>query len=84
MTGFDTVDIFDASTGQWSQATLSQGRNKLVATTVDGYALFACGIGDGAISGTVDIFTPEPATLLMLGFGALGLLSRRRARQGVR
>ncbi len=39
----NVVDIYDASTGQWSTATLSQARDGLAATTVGTEAIFAGG-----------------------------------------
>jgi hypothetical protein len=39
----DRVDIYDSSTGIWSQTSLSAARMSLVATTVGPYALFAGG-----------------------------------------
>jgi hypothetical protein len=39
----DRIDVYDASTGSWSQTTLSVARGDLAATTVGPYALFAGG-----------------------------------------
>lgn len=52
----DRVDILDASTGQWSQAALSEPRAHLAGVAVGGRVLFAGGEGDGGASARVDIF----------------------------
>lgn len=52
----NTVDVFNSVTGQWSTATLSQGRCELAATSIGHYALFAGGNVAGSMSSTVDIF----------------------------
>jgi hypothetical protein len=41
------VDIFDASSGKWTTAALSVGRNDLAATSLpnQGLAFFASGLG---------------------------------------
>jgi hypothetical protein len=41
----DAVDLFDSSTGNWSTAQLSVGRQFLAATSVGNTALFAGGSG---------------------------------------
>jgi hypothetical protein len=52
----DVVDIYDASTGGWSTAALSEARAGIAATTVGQRVLFAGGqVGFGATE-TVDIF----------------------------
>ncbi len=52
----DLVDIYDASTGGWSTATLSEARTQIAATTVGQKVLFAGGrVGFGATE-TVDMF----------------------------
>lgn len=56
----DVVDIFDADTGLWSTATLSQGRFHLAATTVGSKALFAGGYHDAwNESNVVDIYDTD-------------------------
>jgi len=52
------VDIYDASTGHWSTATLSEARSNLVAESSKGVAIFAAGdrgFGPG-FSNVVDIY----------------------------
>ena len=56
----DIVDIFDANTGVWSTATLSQARCDLCATTVGKYALFAGGFGTSNVVDTYDSSKGEP------------------------
>ena len=41
----NAVDLFDSSTGNWSTAQLSVGRQNLAATSVGNTALFAGGSG---------------------------------------
>ncbi len=43
----DTVDIFNATSGEWSTAALSEPRSQLAATSLpnQGLAIFAGGIG---------------------------------------
>ena len=43
------VDIYDASTGQWSTHSLSQPRYNMAATTVGTQAIFAGGLGSAAV-----------------------------------
>ena len=75
----NVVDVFDASTGLWTTTTLGQARDAMSATSVDGKAIFAGGyLGNNAWSSTVDVFTPEPATLSLLALGGLAILRRRR------
>jgi hypothetical protein len=51
------VDIFNADTGQWSTAALSQSREYLSATSVGDYALFAGGAPGNFVGvTTVDLF----------------------------
>jgi hypothetical protein len=47
---FNVVDIFDATTGNWSTAVLSEARSSLAATSLpnQGLAIFA---GGGSTSG---------------------------------
>jgi hypothetical protein len=52
----NAVDIYDASTGNWSTASLSQARNYLTATTVGTKAIFAGGQGDSGLSDVADIY----------------------------
>src|SRR5205823_1567599 len=47
--GSNAVDVFDASTGQWSTAALSQGRRQLAATSVGNVALFAGGLASATV-----------------------------------
>jgi hypothetical protein len=46
-TGSKAVDIFDAITGNWSTAVLSEARGLLAATSLpnQGLAIFAGGLG---------------------------------------
>jgi predicted RNA-binding protein with PUA-like domain len=53
---WNTVDIFNSVTGQWSTATLSQARENVTATSVGDYALFAGGMSNSTVSDTVDMF----------------------------
>ncbi|MDB5323884.1 MAG: kelch repeat-containing protein [Phycisphaerales bacterium] len=54
--GSEIVDVYDATTGVWSRAMLSQHRTAIAATTVGTKALFAGG-GDGfTLYDTVDIY----------------------------
>ena len=39
----DVVDLYDSGTGRWSTAQLSQGRDRLSATSVGTVAIFAGG-----------------------------------------
>jgi hypothetical protein len=48
--------MFNAGTGLWSTAVLSQSRSSLAATSVGNYALFAGGNNQGVPSNRVDIF----------------------------
>ena len=51
------MDIYDAATGLWSTARLSEARWDLVATSVGTKAIFAGGLNTaGEYSATVDIF----------------------------
>lgn len=54
------VDIFDAATGQWSSANLTQARMGMVATTVGSTALFSGGASATSpawvLSDVVDLF----------------------------
>ncbi len=45
---FNTVDIYDASTGRWTTAALSRSRSALTATSLpsQGLAMFAGGYGE--------------------------------------
>jgi hypothetical protein len=43
------VDIYNASSNKWTTASLSQGRQGFVATTVGHYAIFAGGY-NGSVS----------------------------------
>ncbi|MAG35304.1 MAG: hypothetical protein CL878_03520, partial [Dehalococcoidia bacterium] len=55
----NVVDIYDAVTGAWSTAALSQPRDELAATSVGRYALFAGGVvsGEGPwVHDVVDIY----------------------------
>jgi hypothetical protein len=53
---YKTVDIFNASTGQWSTASLSHEREYVAATSVGTYALFAGTPTGTSWATTVDIF----------------------------
>ena len=42
-----TVDIFDATSGKWTTAALSQARSRLAATSLPNLAIFAGGYATG-------------------------------------
>ncbi|MBF0443815.1 MAG: hypothetical protein HQK54_18045 [Oligoflexales bacterium] len=52
----NVVDIYDASTNTWSQATISQGRHSAAAATVGTKAIFAGGAIGSTSSNVVDIY----------------------------
>jgi hypothetical protein len=57
ISGFSpVVDLYDAASGQWSTASLSQARHGLAATSVGSLALFAGGWGQGGASDAVDLY----------------------------
>ncbi len=69
-----TVDLFDAATGGWSTARLSQARSAITVATVGTKAIFAGGeLGSGNLSKVVDIY--DAAT----GRWSNASLSERRA-----
>jgi len=56
-TAYNTVDIYDTSTGKWSSATLTTERNSPGATSVGGLALFAGGSDSTQMAlSSVDIY----------------------------
>ncbi len=50
LTTFAAVDIFDAASGLWSYANLSQARYSLAATSLPNHGLAFFAGGDGASS----------------------------------
>jgi hypothetical protein len=75
------VHIYNDSTGLWDSLSLTGGaRYSLTATSVGNQALFAGGGDYSYYTDCVDIFTvvPEPATICLLGLGALSLVSRKK------
>ncbi len=65
-----TVDIFNATTGVWSTANLSEARWNLVATSLpnQGLAIFA-----GGVSTSCDFYCDD----CMEGYGVRGMRGRR-------
>ena len=53
----NAVDIFDAGSGRWSTAALSEGRSYLAATSLpsQGLAIFAGGLSSGLLFCSVDV-----------------------------
>jgi len=70
ITSYDTIDIYDLETCQWTIGALSEARMQLAAATAGSKALFAGGktwhTGE-SFKNVVDIYTPEPATVSLLG-----------------
>jgi len=58
----NVVDIYDATTGTWSTATLSVARSNLAATSVGNVALFGGGDGANGMCNTVDIYNATTGT----------------------
>lgn len=52
----DRVDIYNANTGQWTVARLSQARSALVGISVGGKVLFGGGTYNSSTSNVVDIY----------------------------
>jgi len=59
---FATVDIYNATSGKWTMASLSQSRFNLAATTVGEVALFAGGSRYGTYYNQVDMFNASSGT----------------------
>jgi hypothetical protein len=91
ITGFNVGDFTDASKSFNADVdfnTPNNGNRVMVGDSVSftltntnadnftGFLLHVNGIGEG--SGKLDNAVPEPASMAALGFGALGLLARRR------
>ena len=77
----DVVDVYNASTGEWSTAeALDVARCQLAAVSMDDRILFAGGDREyGSIPySTVDVYAPEPTTLSLLALGGLALVRRRK------
>ena len=65
----NAVDIYDATSGRWTTASLSVARGGLAATSLpkQGFAMFAGGItGLGVYSNAVDIFDAKVWTTAVL------------------
>ena len=69
------VDIYDASTGAWSTATLSQARDSIAATTVGTNVIFAGGSTGNSESNVVDIYDAST--------GAWSTATLSQARDGI-
>ena len=78
-TGSAAVDIFDASTGRWSTATLSQARTSMDVATVGTKVIFAGGLsGDSnTLYAAVDIYD------MSTGRWSTAILSQARDRTAV-
>jgi len=77
----DVVDVYNASTGQWSTAQpLDVPRCQLAAISMDDRILFAGGDREYSTTAysTVDVYAPEPATFSIMMLGGLAVLRRHR------
>jgi hypothetical protein len=79
MSGFSTVDAYDASLVRTTPTALSTARGQLAATTVNGYALFGGGYGTGQ-SAVVDAYdaslvrtTPTAISVARSGLAAASI-----------
>lgn len=76
--GLDYLDIYDIETGTWTSMTLSRPRGWLGGGTDGLHSVFAGGRDSDYLRNTVDIVTPEPASLSLLAVAGLWIASRRR------